>query len=175
MIKSKRMRWLLGEFIPVLYCLEQKACSLIGEKTAGRRLSHLCKGGSGIPPSGHPCQRDIVPGQMEASNTLCHALRSYPTSPIRENRSRLRSPDSGGAFPSMDRNSFQWTSAMVDRWAKVGDDYYPLPVQWDVGNKKWLKYHVSRHRRRLVDCLLSFRQYAAAHRPDLRWLPFGEL
>jgi predicted CXXCH cytochrome family protein len=28
-------------------------------------------------------------------------------------------------------------------FAKIGDDYYPLPVQWDVGNKKWLKYHVA--------------------------------
>jgi predicted CXXCH cytochrome family protein len=27
-------------------------------------------------------------------------------------------------------------------FTKVGDDYYPLPVQWDVGNKQWLKYHV---------------------------------
>ena len=27
-------------------------------------------------------------------------------------------------------------------FTKVGDDYYPLPVQWDIGNKKWMKYHV---------------------------------
>jgi predicted CXXCH cytochrome family protein len=27
-------------------------------------------------------------------------------------------------------------------FTKVGDDYYPLPVQWDIRNKKWLKYHV---------------------------------
>jgi len=27
-------------------------------------------------------------------------------------------------------------------FTKIGDDYYPLPVQWDVGNRKWLKYHV---------------------------------
>lgn len=27
-------------------------------------------------------------------------------------------------------------------FTKNGDDYYPLPVQWDVGNKKWLAYHV---------------------------------
>jgi hypothetical protein len=27
-------------------------------------------------------------------------------------------------------------------FTKVGDDYYPLPVQWDIHNKKWLKYHV---------------------------------
>jgi predicted CXXCH cytochrome family protein len=25
---------------------------------------------------------------------------------------------------------------------KVGDDYFPFPVQWDVANKKWLAYHV---------------------------------
>jgi predicted CXXCH cytochrome family protein len=27
-------------------------------------------------------------------------------------------------------------------FTKVGDDYYPLPAQWDIGNKKWMKYHV---------------------------------
>jgi predicted CXXCH cytochrome family protein len=27
-------------------------------------------------------------------------------------------------------------------FTKIGDDYYPLPAQWDVGNRKWLKYHV---------------------------------
>ena len=26
---------------------------------------------------------------------------------------------------------------------KVGDDYFPFPVQWDVGQKKWLPYHVA--------------------------------
>ena len=26
---------------------------------------------------------------------------------------------------------------------KVGDDYFPLPAQWDVVNKKWSKYHVA--------------------------------
>ena len=25
---------------------------------------------------------------------------------------------------------------------KVGDDYFPYPVQWDIANKKWLAYHV---------------------------------
>jgi predicted CXXCH cytochrome family protein len=28
-------------------------------------------------------------------------------------------------------------------FTKQGDDYYPLPVQWDIRNKKWLKYHVA--------------------------------
>ena len=27
-------------------------------------------------------------------------------------------------------------------FTKIGDDFYPLPVQWDVGNRKWLEYHV---------------------------------
>ena len=27
-------------------------------------------------------------------------------------------------------------------FTKVGDDYFPLPAQWDVGNRKWLPYHV---------------------------------
>jgi predicted CXXCH cytochrome family protein len=27
-------------------------------------------------------------------------------------------------------------------FTKVGNDYYPLPVQWDIGTKEWLKYHV---------------------------------
>ncbi|WP_213804029.1 c-type cytochrome [Granulicella sp. dw_53] len=28
-------------------------------------------------------------------------------------------------------------------FTKVGDDYYPLSAQWDIGNKKWMKYHVA--------------------------------
>jgi predicted CXXCH cytochrome family protein len=28
-------------------------------------------------------------------------------------------------------------------FTKIGDDYFPLPVQWDVGNKRWLKYHIA--------------------------------
>jgi predicted CXXCH cytochrome family protein len=28
-------------------------------------------------------------------------------------------------------------------FTKVGDDYYPLPAQWDIGNKKWMKYHIA--------------------------------
>ena len=39
--------------------------------------------------------------------------------------------------------AFVYGSLWKQRYfTKVGDDYYPLPVQWDVGNKKWLKYHV---------------------------------
>lgn len=28
-------------------------------------------------------------------------------------------------------------------FTKIGDDYFPLPVQWDVGNKIWRPYHVA--------------------------------
>jgi predicted CXXCH cytochrome family protein len=27
-------------------------------------------------------------------------------------------------------------------FTKVGDDYFPLSAQWDIGNRKWLPYHV---------------------------------
>ncbi|MBS1822530.1 MAG: c-type cytochrome [Acidobacteria bacterium] len=27
-------------------------------------------------------------------------------------------------------------------FTRIGDDYYPLPAQWDVGNKVWRPYHV---------------------------------
>lgn len=44
---------------------------------------------------------------------------------------------------SVDQVAFVYGSIWKQRYfTKVGDDYYPLPVQWDVGNKKWLKYHV---------------------------------
>lgn len=47
-------------------------------------------------------------------------------------------------FPfTVDQVAFVYGSKWKQRYfTKIGDDYYPLPVQWDVGNKKWLKYHV---------------------------------
>jgi predicted CXXCH cytochrome family protein len=44
---------------------------------------------------------------------------------------------------TVDQVAFVYGSKWKQRYfTKIGDDYYPLPVQWDVGNKKWLKYHV---------------------------------
>lgn len=44
---------------------------------------------------------------------------------------------------TIDQVAFVYGRKWKQRYfTKVGDDYYPLPVQWDVGNKKWLKYHV---------------------------------
>jgi predicted CXXCH cytochrome family protein len=43
---------------------------------------------------------------------------------------------------TLDQVAFVYGSKWKQRYfTKVGDDYYPLPVQWDVKNKKWLKYH----------------------------------
>jgi hypothetical protein len=41
-----------------------------------------------------------------------------------------------------DQVAFVYGSLWKQRYfTKVGDDYCPLPVQWDIGNK-WMKYHV---------------------------------
>ena len=45
---------------------------------------------------------------------------------------------------AVDQVAFVYGSKWKQRYfTRVGDDYYPLPVQWDVGNKKWMKYHVA--------------------------------
>ena len=44
---------------------------------------------------------------------------------------------------TVDQVAFVYGSKWKQRYfTKVGDDYFPLPVQWDIGNKKWLNYHV---------------------------------
>jgi predicted CXXCH cytochrome family protein len=40
--------------------------------------------------------------------------------------------------------AFTYGSLWKQRYfTRVGDDYYPLPAQWDIGNKKWMPYHVA--------------------------------
>ncbi len=42
-----------------------------------------------------------------------------------------------------DQVAFVYGSIWKQRYfTKVGNDYFPLPVQWDIGNRKWLKYVV---------------------------------
>ena len=42
-----------------------------------------------------------------------------------------------------DQVAFVYGSIWKQRYfTKVGDNYFPLPVQWDIGNHKWLKYVV---------------------------------
>jgi predicted CXXCH cytochrome family protein len=44
---------------------------------------------------------------------------------------------------SKDQVAFVYGSIWKQRYfTKVGDDYFPLPVQWEVVNKKWSKYAV---------------------------------
>jgi predicted CXXCH cytochrome family protein len=41
-----------------------------------------------------------------------------------------------------DQVAFVYGSKWKQRYfTKIGDDYYPLPAQWDVGNKTWRPYH----------------------------------
>ena len=42
-----------------------------------------------------------------------------------------------------DQVAFVYGSLWKQRYfTKVGNDYYPLPAQWDIGNKTWRPYHV---------------------------------
>jgi len=44
---------------------------------------------------------------------------------------------------SQDQVAFVYGSLWKQRYfTKVGDDYFPLPVQWDVGNRAWRPYKV---------------------------------
>lgn len=44
---------------------------------------------------------------------------------------------------SKDQVAFVYGSIWKQRYfTKVGDNYFPLPVQWEFANKKWSKYHV---------------------------------
>ena len=47
---------------------------------------------------------------------------------------------------TLDQVAFVYGSIWKQRFfTKVGDSYAPLPVQWDIKNKKWLPYHVPSH------------------------------
>ncbi len=58
-------------------------------------------------------------------------------------------------------------------FTKVGSDYFPLPVQWEVGNRKWSS--TSRRQPPTGGWLLPARQHAPADRTDVRRLPLGWL
>jgi predicted CXXCH cytochrome family protein len=54
----------------------------------------------------------------------------------------LSKPDPLVTFTAKDV-AFVYGSVWKQRYFhKVGDDYYPYPVQWDVTNRKWAPYHV---------------------------------
>jgi predicted CXXCH cytochrome family protein len=47
---------------------------------------------------------------------------------------------------TVEQVAFVYGSVWKQRYfTKVGDDYFPLPVQWDVGTQQWLPYMVPAH------------------------------
>ena len=45
---------------------------------------------------------------------------------------------------TLDQVAFVYGSKWKQRYfTRAGDDYYPLPVQWDIGNKTWRPYHIA--------------------------------
>jgi mono/diheme cytochrome c family protein len=55
----------------------------------------------------------------------------------------LTKPDPLITF-TKDDIAFVYGSKWKQRYfTRVGDDYYPLPVQWDIGNKTWRPYHIA--------------------------------
>ncbi len=60
-------------------------------------------------------------------------------------------------------------------FTKIGDDYYPLPVQWDIGTKEWLKYHVPDNGADWWAVFYPSDDTHTAHWPDLRWLSLRKL
>lgn len=52
-------------------------------------------------------------------------------------------PDLATAPFAPDQVAFVYGSLWKQRYfTKIGDDYFPLPVQWDVGTRQWLPYKV---------------------------------
>ena len=65
-----------------------------------------------------------------------------------------------------DQVAFVYGSIWKQRYfTKIGDDYFPLPVQWEVGNKKWSKYTVP----------LTGDWWASHYPPDNMQRPTGPL
>jgi len=68
---------------------------------------------------------------------------------------------------SKEQVAFVYGSIWKQRYfTKVGDDYFPLPVQWEVVNKKWSKYQVP---------LTGGDWWAAFYPPDNMHRPTGPL
>ena len=70
--------------------------------------------------------------------------------------------------------AFAYGSRWKQRYfTRRGDDYFPLPAQWDITHSRWLPYHVPKN----ADwwAALSRRQHAASDRAVVRRLPLGQL
>lgn len=75
---------------------------------------------------------------------------------------------------TVDQVAFVYGHIWKQRYfTRIGDDYYPLPVQWDVATGTWLPYMVPSTGGDWWGALYPADNNAAANRAALRWLPFG--
>ena len=99
------------------------------EKTAQFTGSESCK----------PCHTEFYRGWKETR--MANVVRDPKTHP------EAVLGDFSAANPlltfGLDQVAFVYGSRWKQRYfAKRGDDYYPLPAQWDVEKRRWLPYHV---------------------------------
>ena len=125
---------------------------------------------SAPPPASRATPPSMTAGRKRGWRMSCAIRRS-----IRTRSSRISPSPTRCVTFTKDDIAFVYGSKWKQRYfKKVGDDYFPLPAQWDVTHKIWRPYHRA-ERRGLVGAVLSGRQHAAPDRPALRRLPFGEL
>ena len=109
----------------------QTASSVTNGSTSGRHFvgSEACKG----------CHADKYNSWRETrmANVL-RDPRQHPEAVIGD----FTHSDPLRTF-SLDDVAFVYGSRYKQRYfAKRGDDYFPLPAQWDIAQKKWVAYHV---------------------------------
>ena len=138
------------------------------EQTASVGGSHYV--GSAACQSCH--RRFTRAGERRAWPTSCAIPATHPEAIIPD----FSKPDPLLTF-TKDDIAFVYGSQWKQRYfTKRGDDYFPLPAQWDITNHALARLSRRRRTARLVGAVLSRRrQHAAPDRPALRRLPLGEL
>ena len=127
-------------------------------------------------------------GTSDRAPAAAAMRRSTSAGPKREWRTSSRDPkqhpeavlpDFGKPDPlltfKLSDVAFVYGSKWKQRYfTKVGDDYFPLPAQWDVTHQR-VAAVLGAAEHRLVGAVLSGGQHAAADRAAVRRLPFGQL
>ena len=94
-------------------------------------------------------RRSTRDGARPAWPTSCAIPANIPTPSFRTSQSPIRSL----SF-TKDDVALVYGSRWKQRYfKKVGDDYFPLPVQWDVFHQTWSRYFVPNERRLVGDAL----------------------
>ena len=121
-------------------------------------------------PARDATRRSMRAGARPAWPMSCAIPSEHPDAIIPD----LSKPDPVVNF-TKDDVAFVYGSRWKQRYfKKVGDDYFPLPAQWDVTHQTW-RALFRPQQRRLVGDALSARQFPAPDRPALRRLSFREL